>query len=133
MIETTIGGGVTSVFDHRRITASNSLIRNHDRAEESSSSFCVTANNLDSHTAIAENKHPGRCVQRAIPIQEILDTTDYASIGYFVEEFDLSYQPSLHDKHRDFPLTPIKDVDEDEWLGDYQIKLKEQHNLPSSK
>ena len=44
-----------------------------------------------------------------IPIQEILDIGDDASIGYFVE-VDLSYPPSLHDEHRDFPLAPTKDV-----------------------
>ena len=67
-----------------------------------------------------------------IQLQEILDTADDASIGYFVE-VDISYPPSLHDEHRDFPLAPTKDVVEDEWLSDYQIELKEQHNLPSSK
>ena len=67
-----------------------------------------------------------------IPIQEILDTADDADIGNFVE-VDLSYPPSLHDEYRDFPLAPTNDVVEDEWLSDYQIELKEQHNLPSSK
>ena len=53
-------------------------------------------------------------------------------MGYFVET-DLSYPTHLHDDHRDFPLAPTKDFVEDAWLSDYQIELKEQHNLPTSK
>ena len=67
-----------------------------------------------------------------IPVQEILDTADDASIGYFAE-VDLSYPPSLHDEHRDFPLAPTKDLVEDGCLSDYHIELKEQHNVQSSK
>ena len=67
-----------------------------------------------------------------IPIQEILDTADDASIKYFVE-VSLSYQSSLHDEHCNFPLAPTKDVVENEWLSNYQTEVKEQHNLPCSK
>ena len=67
-----------------------------------------------------------------VTIQEVLDTPDNASVGYFVE-VDLSYPPGLHDDHRDFPLAPTKDIVEEEWLGEYQVNLKEQHNLPTSK
>ena len=48
-------------------------------------------------------------------------------------EVDLSYPPGLHDDQRDFPLAPTKDIVEEEWLGEYQLNLNEQHNLPSSK
>ena len=67
-----------------------------------------------------------------IPAQEMSDTTDDASIEYFVE-VDLSYPLTPHDEHRNFSLAPTKDVVEDDWLSNYQIELKEQHNLPSSK
>ena len=67
-----------------------------------------------------------------IPIQEILDTADDASIEYFVE-VDLYYPPSLHYKHRDFPLALIKYVVKREWLSDYQIESKKQDNLATSK
>ena len=69
---------------------------------------------------------------KEIPIQKILDIADDASIGYFVE-VNLFCPLIRHDEHRDFPLAPTKDVVEDEWLSDYQIELKEPHNLPSSK
>ena len=133
MIEPAIRGGVTSVFESRRFTANNSYIPNHDSTEESCFGFCVDANNLYGGVMQLE-KLPlaDLTFNTEIQIQEILDTADNASIGYFVE-VDLSYPPSLHDEHRDFPLAPTKDVVEDEWLSDYQIELKEQYNLPSSK
>ena len=49
-------------------------------------------------------------------------------MGYFVE-FDLSNPPGLHDDHRDLPLAPTKDIVEEEWLGEFQLNTKEQHNL----
>ena len=133
MIEPAIRGGVTSVFESRRFTANNSYIPNHDSTEESCFGFCVDADNLYGGVMQLE-KLPlaDFAFNTDIQLQEILDTADDASIGYFVE-VDISYPPSLHDEHRDFPLAPTKDVVEDEWLSDYQIELKEQHNLPSSK
>ena len=133
MIEPAIRGGVTSVFESRRFTANNSYIPNHDSTEESCFGFCVDANNLYGGVMQLEKLPLAEfAFNTDIQLQEILDTADDASIGYFVE-VDISYPPSLHDEHRDFPLAPTKDVVEDEWLSDYQIELKEQHNLPSSK
>ena len=67
-----------------------------------------------------------------VTIQQVLDTPDIASVGYFVE-VDISYPPGLHDDHRNFPLALTMDIVEEEWLGEYQLNLKEQHNLPTSK
>ena len=113
MIEPAIRGGVKSVFESRRFTANNSYIPNHDSTEESCFGFCVDANNLYGGVMQLE-KLPlaDFTFNTEIQIQEILDTADDASIGYFVE-VDLSYPPSLHDEHRDFPLAPTKDVVED--------------------
>ena len=59
-------------------------------------------------------------------IQEILYTAIDASIGYFFG-VNRSFSPSPHDEQRVYFLTPTKDLDKEEWLRDYQIKLKEQH------
>ena len=66
-----------------------------------------------------------------ITLNEILNTPNDASVGYFLE-VDLNYPVHLHDDHRDFPLAPTKEIVQDEWLGEYQLELKEQHRLPSS-
>ena len=67
-----------------------------------------------------------------IPLSEILNTPDDVKVGYFVE-VDVSYPSHLHDDHRDFPLAPTEDFVEDAWLSAYQIELKEQLNLPTSR
>ena len=67
-----------------------------------------------------------------ITLNQILNTPKDASVVYFLE-VDLNYPVHLHDDHRDFPLTPTKEIVQDEWLGEYQPELKEQHRLPSSK
>ena len=107
MIEPANRGGVTCVFESR-FTANNSYIPNHDSTEESCFGFCVDANNLYGGVMQTE-KVPltDFTFNTDIQNQEILDTADEASIGYFVE-VDLSYPPSLHDEHRDFPLAPTK-------------------------
>ena len=133
MIEPTIRGGVTSVFESRRFTANNSYIPNHESTEESCFDFCVDANNLYGGVMQLEKLPVADfAFNTEIPAQEISDTTHDAGIEYFVE-VDLSYPLTPHDEHRNFLLAPTKDAVEDEWLGNYQIELKEQHNLPSSK
>ena len=67
-----------------------------------------------------------------ITLNEILNTPNDASVGYFLE-VDLNYPVNLHDDHRDFPLASTKENVQEEWLGEYQLELKEQHRLPSSK
>ena len=133
MIKPAIRGGVTSVFEIRRFTANNSYIPNHDSTKESCCGFCVDANNLYGGVMQLEKLSlPDFAFNTEIPIQKILNTADDANIGYFVE-VDLSYPPSLHDEHCNCPLTPTKDMVEDDWLSNCQIEVKEQHNLPSSK
>ena len=48
-------------------------------------------------------------------------------------EVDLSYPPGCYDDHRDFSLAPTKDIVEEDWLREYQLNWKKQHNLPTSK
>ena len=136
MIEPAIRGGVTSAFESRRFTAKNFCIPNHNSTEESCFGFCVDANNLYGVVMQIEKLPVADfAFNTEIQIQEILDNADDASIRYFVEVDppSLSYPPSLHDEHLGFPLAPTKDVLEDQCLSNYQIELKEQHNLPTSK
>ena len=69
-------------------------------------------------TSAYEERH--NILRSVIPLSEILNTPDYAQVGYFVE-VDLSYPTHLHDDHRDFFLAPTKDFVEDAWLSDNQI------------
>ena len=95
--------------------------------------FLVDANNLYGGVKQLDKLPNADYILRShITLSEILNTPDDAQGGYFVE-VDLSYTTYLHDDQRDFRLAPTKDFVEDAWLSDYQIELKEQHNLPTSK
>ena len=65
-----------------------------------------------------------------ITLAEILNCPDDNTVGC---EVDLHYPASLYDYHQDFPLAPSKNNVEDDWLSDYQVNLRESHNLPPSK
>ena len=132
MIETAIRVGVTSVYENRRFIANNQYIPNYNSKEDHQFGFCVDASNLYGGVMQMKNSPLSEfAFNTEVTIQEVLDTPDNASVGYFVE-VDLSYPPGLHDDHRDFPLAPTKYIVEEEWLGEYQLISKEQHNLPTS-
>ena len=133
LIEPAVRGGVTSVYEERRFIANNCYLDNYDASKESVFGFCVDANNLYGGVMQLDKLPIADYILRSdIPLSEILNKPDDAQVGYFVD-VDLSYPTHLHDDHRDFPLAPTKDFVEDAWLSDYQIELKEQHNLPTSK
>ena len=133
MIEPAIRSGVSSVYENRRFIANNQYIPNYNSKENHQFGFCVDANNLYGGVMQLEKLPLSEfAFITEVTIQEVLDTPDNASVGYFVE-VDLSYPPGLHDDHRNFPMAPTKDIVEEVWLGEYQLNFKEQHNLPTSK
>ena len=115
----------------RHSTANNSYNPNSDGTAEFSFFF---VDNYGGVMQLEKHKQPIAAFAYITEIlnKGVLDFAEDARIGYFLE-IDVSYPPSLHDDHSYIPLAPTKDVVEDEWLCDYQIKLKEQHNLPISK
>ena len=133
MIEPAIRGGVTSIYENRRFIAKSQYIPNYNSNEDHQFGFCVDANNLYGGVMQLEKLPLSEfAFNTEVAIQEILDTPDNASVGYFVE-VDLSYPPGFHDDHRDLPLVPTKNIVEEEWFEEYQLNLKEQHILPKSK
>ena len=61
---------------------------------------------------------------------EILNTPNDASVGYFLE-VELNYPVPLNDDHRHFPLFPTKEIVQDDWLGDYELELKNNTDYPA--
>ena len=123
MIEPAIRSGVTYVYKNRRFIANNQYIPNYNSTEGHQFGGVMQLEKLP----LSEFEF-----NKEITIQEVLDTHDNASVGYFVE-VEISYPPGLQDDHQDFPLAPTKDIVEEEWLGEHQLSLKEQHNLTTSK
>ena len=108
MIEPAIRSGVTSVYENRRFIANNQYIPNYNSKGDHQFGFCVDANNFHGG-AMQLEKFPFSefAFNTEVTIQEVLDTPDNASVGYFVE-VDLSYPPGLHDDHWDFPPGPYQ-------------------------
>lgn len=65
-------------------------------------------------------------------LNEILNTTDDADTGYFLD-VDLEYPVDLHDAHKDYPLAPTPMLVDDAWLTDYQKTMKQKYNINSDK
>ena len=133
MIEGAVRGGVCSVYEMRKFTANNKYLPDYDSSQPSTFGFCVDANNL--YGGVMQNEKLPQSdftLNSDITLAEILNCPDGNPVGYFVE-VDLHYPASLHDYHQDFPLAPSKNIVEDDWLSDYQVNLRESHNLPPSK
>ena len=125
--------GVCSVYETRKLTANNKYLPVYDSSQPSTFGFCVDANNL--YGGVTQNEKLPQTdftLNSDITLAEILNSPDDNPVGYFVE-VDLHYPASLHDYHQDFPLAPSKNIVEDDWLIDYQVNLRESHNLPPSK
>ena len=67
-----------------------------------------------------------------VSISQILNMAQDSAIGYFVA-VDLECPTDFHDNQRDYPLAPVKEIVQDEWLSDFQCSLKEQYNIPEAK
>ena len=115
MMEPETPGGVTSVYENQRFIANSQYIPNYSSKEDHQFGFCVDANNLYGEVMQLEKLPLSEfAFNTEVTFQEVLDTPDNASVGYFVE-VNLSYPPGLHDDHRDSPLAPTKDIVVEEW------------------
>ena len=133
MIEPTIRGGVTSVYKNRRFFANNIYIPNYKSPEDRQFGFCVDANNFYGRVMQLEKLPLSEfAFKTKVTFQEVLDTPDNASMGYFVE-VDPSHPQGLHDHNHYFSLSATKDILAEECLREYQFTLIEQHSVPTSK
>ena len=54
-----------------------------------------------------------------------------SAIGYFVE-VDLKCPTDVHGNQRDYPLAPVKEIVQENWLSGFQFSLKKQYNIPEA-
>ena len=116
LIEPAIRGGVTSVYENRRVIAKNQYFPNYNSTEGHQFGFCADANNLYGEVMQLEIFPLSEfAFNTEITIQEVLDAPDNASVGCFLEG-DPFFPPGLHDDHRDFPWPlPRKSLERNGW------------------
>ena len=129
VIEQSIRGGITSVFETRYFKANNQFLPDF----ASTFGLCLDANNLYGGVMQKELLLIGsfRFVNE-VSISQILNMPQDSAIGNFVE-VDLECPTDFHDNQRDYPPAPVKEIVQDEWLSDCQFSLKEQYNIPEAK
>ena len=131
MIEKSKRGGLTFVGSKRYAKANNRCMgERYDNTKESSYITYVDANNLYG-LAMTE---PLPCKDmkfetnwETATLQTILETSDDAETGYFVEA-DLEFPTELHAKFKQFPPCPETLIPEVEWFSDYQKEAMETRN-----
>ena len=138
MVESMMRSGTASVFEKRKFIANNPYMNEKYKPQEKTTyDFMLDANNLNGDV-MQMHKLPARgfelihveedgevSTSSETILDEILATPEDSDIGFIVE-VDLEYPHELHESHRDYPLTPTKEVAPDEWLSDYQGDLAEQ-------
>ena len=126
MIEQSVRGGITSVFETRYAKANNQFLSGFNPEEASTFGLCLDANNLYGGLMQKELLPIGSFrFANEVSISQILNMPQDSAIGYFVE-VDLECPTDVHDNQKDYPLAPVKEIVQDEWLSDFQFSLKEQ-------
>ena len=133
MIEPSVRGGITSVFEMRYFKANNRYFPGFKPEEPSTFGFSVDANKFYGGVMQEEFLPIGNFrFANEKSISEILNMPTNSTIGYFVE-VDLEYPASIHDQQKDYPLARVKEIVLDGWLSVFQIDIKERFNMPQAK
>ena len=116
--ERAIRGGINGVGELRHFKANNPHMDSFDpnKATTFGAFFDVTslyAGTMQKMMPLGNYKW-----NTEITIDEILQTSEESSVGYFVE-VDLEYPPHLHDIHNGLPLAPEKLSIQSSWLSPY--------------
>ena len=125
--ERSIRGGVNGVGEVRQFRANNSMLGDYDRNEVTTFGGFFDVTSLYAGTM---QKLMPRCDyiwNSTITLQEILETPEDSSVGFFVE-VDLKYPQHLHDIHNGLPLAPEKLEIRSSWFSDYAKTFKVQPN-----
>ena len=119
IVENMFRGGLASVYDERYFKANNKYMENYDSALESTFGFMVDANNLYGGIKKTEHLPVGDFLLVEAPLEQELNTPTDSPIGYILEVY-LTYPHNIEDLHREFPLTPTKEIVPDERLTTYK-------------
>ena len=124
MIEPSVRGGITLVFETRYFKAKNRYLPVFKHEEQSTFGFNIDANNLYGSVMLGEFFPIGNFrFADEVSISEILNMPINSTIGYFIE-LDLEFPASIHDQHKDYPFAPVKEIELDSLLSEFQIDKK---------
>ena len=123
-IERGIRGGI-SMSSKRFAKANNQMVSDYDLEKEKSYIMYLDANNLYGW-AMSQALSTGgfEWVKDCNELEKtIINHSPDSDKGYILE-VDLEYPYELHDTHNAYPLAPEKIKVKDEWLSEYQKKVR---------
>ena len=113
-----IRGGVNGVGAIRHFYANNDLLPHHNPSKATTFGALFDVTSLYPGTMQKVMPMGNYKWNTAITLQQILDTSADADVGFFVE-VDLLYPKELHDIHKGLPLAPEKRQILPQWFSPY--------------
>ena len=102
-----IRGGINGVGELRHFTANNAHLDNFDPRQKTTLGAFYDVTSLYAGTMHKMMPVDNYRWNTEITIEQILQTSETSSVGYYVE-VDLKYPQYLHDLHNGLPLAPEK-------------------------
>ena len=130
LVENTMQGGVSSIYEQRLFQANNCQLPDYDASKPYTYALTRDANNL--YGGVMQNDHlplKDFALDAHITLEEVLKISSTAQHGYIIE-VDIDYPPKFQEAHQNYPLAPSKLKTKHSWLSGYQKNLKVQIRLP---
>ena len=115
-----IRGGINGVGEPRHFTANNAHLDNDNFDQRQKTTFGAFYEVTSLYAGTMQKMIPLENYRwnTEITIEQILQTSENSSVGYFVE-VDLKYPQYLHDLHNGLPLAPEKLIIRSSWLSPF--------------
>ena len=124
-------GGLCFVGAKRHVKANNKYMPEYDSTKESNYIMYLDANNLYGWAMSQHLPYDEIKLNTDVNLEQVLETDDEHHTGYIVE-CDLHFPKEIHNKLKQYPPAPESLVPKDEWLSEYQLKLKEKLNVKNN-
>ena len=113
-----IRGGINGVGELRHFTVNNAHLDHFDPRQKTTFGAFYDVTSLYAGTMQKRMPLDNYKWNTEITIEQILQTSENSSVGYFVE-VDLKYPQYLHDLHNGLPLAPEKLLMRSSWLSPF--------------
>ena len=113
-----VRGGINGVGELRHFTANNAHLHNFDPRQKTTFGAFYDITSLYADKMQKMMPLDNYKWNTEITIEQILQTSENSSFGYFVE-VNLKYPQYLHDLHNGLPLAPEKLIIRSSWLSPF--------------